>query len=800
MFQTMAKIASTRMALNSWQRVTFGNRKKEIELMRGRLQELMNLPLIPRYLQEHSVISGKLESLLEEEKLYWRQRAKITWLTEGDKNTKYFHRKASNRRAKNRLRGLYDINVVWQPTLKGMEDVILRYYDSMFTSASIDTVRMQTSVNLLNPKVTTEMNLDLCASYTDDETRTALFEMYPTKSPGPDAKSDGVMSLKLDMSKAYDRMEWVFLEAVLLRLGFNEDWVRLVMQCVSTVSYSFFINGKPCGSLKPSRGLRQGDPLSPYLFLLCAEVFSALLEKKASMGLLQGVQICPGAPTIHHLLFADDSLLFGKASSAECLTIRSVLAEYEAASGQQGWRLVKNPSSLLGRLYKARYFPDNDFWSAPIPTSPSQCWKGIFEARDLLANGTRWQIGDVRRSTRLSQVSEFITVDKKWDIPSLEEHFEEEDLNMIVSIPLRHRNSQDKLIWHFESRGRFSTNSAYQLARQLSQVTPWASNQTVSTSFWKKLWHLGVAGKIKVHIWRVCSSILPTVDMLRIKKVMIGGGCFFCNEDTESIEHVSRDCCFIRDFAKMFPELHGIFRSAFQPIAMLDWLIACSESLPVDDFQLLLVMIWAGWKEGNSRLWDNKVNSLNKVFYQVPSFILLLCSVRQKVCRRRVFKPWTTPPVGWLKANIDGAFQAEMKQGGIGVLLRDSDEHVVGGICMKVDTVASPDTVEALARRVACELAAEFNLSPVIFESDCLKLVKTCSSSVEDDSTFGQVVADIKDELSAMPCSFFSHIFRETNSAADKQAKLALRLGFSFRWFGSVPTELGGLVASFCNP
>lgn len=186
MFQTMAKIASTRMALNSWQRVTFGNRKKEIELMRGRLQELMNLPLIPRYLQEHSVISGKLESLLEEEKLYWRQRAKITWLTEGDKNTKYFHRKASNRRAKNRLRGLYDINVVWQPTLKGMEDVILRYYDSMFTSASIDTVRMQTSVNLLNPKVTTEMNLDLCASYTDDETRTALFEMYPTKSPGPD--------------------------------------------------------------------------------------------------------------------------------------------------------------------------------------------------------------------------------------------------------------------------------------------------------------------------------------------------------------------------------------------------------------------------------------------------------------------------------------------------------------------------------------------------------------------------------------------------------------------------------------
>nr|XP_011468628.1 PREDICTED: uncharacterized protein LOC105352716 [Fragaria vesca subsp. vesca] len=234
---------------------------------------------------------------------------------------------------------------------------------------------------------------------------------------------------------------------------------------------------------------------------------------------------------------------------------------------------------------------------------------------------------------------------------------------------------------------------------------------------------------------------------------------------------------------------------------MSDWLITCSELLPIDDFQLLLVMIWAGWKERNSRLWDNKVNSLNKVFYQVRSFILLLHSVTQKkMCRRRVFKPWTPPLVGWLKANIDGAFQVEMKQGGVGVLLRDLDGHVVGGICMKVDTIASPDTVEALAGRAACELVAEFNLSPVIFESDCLKLVKTCSSSVEDDSTFGQVVADIKDKFSTMPCSFFLHIFRETNSAVDKLAKLALRLGFSFRWFGSVPTELGGLVSSLCNP
>lgn len=75
--------------------------------------------------------------------------------------------------------------------------------------------------------------------------------------------------------------------------------------------------------------------LSPYLFLLCAEVFSTLLEKKVSEGRLQGIRIREGAPVISHLLFANDSLLFGKATMDECLTIKSVLDDYEAASGQQ---------------------------------------------------------------------------------------------------------------------------------------------------------------------------------------------------------------------------------------------------------------------------------------------------------------------------------------------------------------------------------------------------------------------------------------------------------------------------------
>lgn len=127
----------------------------------------------------------------------------------------------------------------------------------------------------------------------------------------------GYMGIKLDMSKAYDRVEWAFLKAVMRQMEFPEAWIKLVMWCVSSVSYAILVNGQPVGNIKPSRGLRQGDPLSPYLFLLCTKSLSSLLSQAEKTGVLTRVPTSRKGPRLSHMFFAGDSLIFCKANSVE---------------------------------------------------------------------------------------------------------------------------------------------------------------------------------------------------------------------------------------------------------------------------------------------------------------------------------------------------------------------------------------------------------------------------------------------------------------------------------------------------
>ncbi|MCH84712.1 hypothetical protein A2U01_0005547, partial [Trifolium medium] len=147
-------------------------------------------------------------------------------------------------------------------------------------------------------------------------------------------RKNGYVGIKTDMAKVYDRVEWDFLEATLTTMGFPNSMVQTIMKCVTTVNFSILINGHPSQTFHPHRGIRQGNPLSPYLFILCADVLSGLISKAQNSHLIHGVKIAHGAPEISHLLFADDSLIFCRATTEEVSTIHEVIQTYQSASGQ----------------------------------------------------------------------------------------------------------------------------------------------------------------------------------------------------------------------------------------------------------------------------------------------------------------------------------------------------------------------------------------------------------------------------------------------------------------------------------
>lgn len=140
-----------------------------------------------------------------------------------------------------------------------------------------------------------------------------------------------VFALKLDMCKAYNKIELSYLECVMLKLGFNTKWVNLIMMCISSVSYSFIVNGSPMGYMLPSHGLRQGGPISPYIYSLCAEGLSTMIAKYECLGAIQGISNCQNAPLIHHLFFVDDCFVFMRARREDCLLVKSILNSYENA-------------------------------------------------------------------------------------------------------------------------------------------------------------------------------------------------------------------------------------------------------------------------------------------------------------------------------------------------------------------------------------------------------------------------------------------------------------------------------------
>lgn len=143
------------------------------------------------------------------------------------------------------------------------------------------------------------------------------------------------MILKIDLEKAYDWLSWTFIRDTLFEVGLSSDWVRNIIMCIQTSRLQVLWNGEKLQAFNPNRGLRQGDPLSPYIFVLCIERLSHIISAFVQEGNWKGIRLSNNGPMLSHLFFANDMVLFGEASIHQMRVMLECLDMFCSVSGQK---------------------------------------------------------------------------------------------------------------------------------------------------------------------------------------------------------------------------------------------------------------------------------------------------------------------------------------------------------------------------------------------------------------------------------------------------------------------------------
>ncbi|KAK3193181.1 hypothetical protein Dsin_024491 [Dipteronia sinensis] len=253
---------------------------------------------------------------------------------------------------RNAIDGLFDDGGVWREGNQKIESVVTNYFSGLFSVVKLPARDVDEVFCSLQPCLSQQSCDYLDLPFIAKDIRRAVFDMAPTKSPGP----DGLPALFYQ--KYWETVGPSITEASLKCLNdgesmrtLNETLIclirkRLVVErmvdfrpislckCRMTVRFSFLINGTVCGSVEPLRGLRQGDLVSPYLYLLVLEGLSGLIREAVDQNVYIGFRCGRTGPVISHLFFTNDSLLFSGATTEECLEIRRILNVYSRASGQ----------------------------------------------------------------------------------------------------------------------------------------------------------------------------------------------------------------------------------------------------------------------------------------------------------------------------------------------------------------------------------------------------------------------------------------------------------------------------------
>ncbi|XP_074363628.1 uncharacterized protein LOC141704240 [Apium graveolens] len=596
----------------------------------------------------------KLNELLLHEEMYWKQRAKIFWLKDGDANTKFFHAQATKRKKLNHIAYLVTDSGDKVDDHERMCMLTKEYFQNVFSEGDSGDNTPTDSTEL--PVITELQNKELTAELSFEEFTVALKQMHPEKAAGPDGYSpaffqhfwglvgkdvfdcckkwlddnvfpadltstnlvlipkkdnvekltdvrpialcnvvykilakvlanrlkcilpdiisenqsafipgrsitdnvliafemmhfmkrkkgsqDGEVALKLDISKAYDRVNWHYLWHRLRIISFSEEWVRWIKLCVTTVHYTVGMNGSQVGPIFPSRGLRQGDPLSPYLFLFAWREIERILN---GYWWKTGVNNNKGLRWVSW-----DKMCSSKSRGG--LGFRSLHGFNIALLGKHIWQFLTKPESLVARIFRARYYPDNH---------------GICEAKEELTVGFKWVLGDGNNinifsdkwlrgkldyrvehhhvnSARGDKVKEyFCSNTKQWDMTKIQQTFHKLDADCILKTRIPQNQVNDRIAWKHTVDGCYTVKSGYHFwyGRHSDRGTEVESNG------WKRLWKLHVPHKMKYFLWRLCKNNIPVKNSLIKEGVPTLIICPLCNVDIEHARHIFLECEYAR--------------------------------------------------------------------------------------------------------------------------------------------------------------------------------------------------------------------------------------------------------------
>ncbi|CAL9006204.1 unnamed protein product, partial [Prunus brigantina] len=465
-------------------------------------QEMLDLGFVgPKFTWTNKRVLERLDRAICNVK--WRRL--FSDANDGDRNTKFFHLTTVVRRRRNKIERLKDSNGDWVEDAEGIKRLVVEYFQGLFNQG---------------------------------------------------ACKKGFIAWKIDLSKAYDRLNWNFIEHVLVELRLPVDLVRLIKSCVTTVRYQICVNGELTTPFVPLNGIRQGDPLSPYLFIVNFEKSAIYCSPNTCKELAKEISYICGSPLTNDL---------GKYLGMPLLHSRVTKATYESLVDKVKHRLAS---------WKGKFLSLADKWVTDAPLAQQE---GVLQVTDLNC-----------------VVSDF-SMNGWWDVNKLRSTLHDDLVQKVLNVPVGFMGSRpDSLIWRPSPNGVFSVKTAYWLFFE----GPWWPDYD-----WKFLWSLRIPPKLHFFLWLTVQGKLLTNEQ-RVKRNLAGDlACTVCDYPAESILHIFRDCNRARDVWNdllIYPSNFSFFQMDFKPWLKANLMSKVKWQADIPWYLVFVATCWHLWK------WRNK--------------------------------------------------------------------------------------------------------------------------------------------------------------------------------------------------